>query len=114
MIASSKDIRRLGHLDQAKMSQSGLSWVLKRVKMYMQEFLWDVEVILSDYDDPGDRKIIINFLLQTCNEVHLGGVGGGARRCRGVTRVMDEVLRWNIGKKNTHTHTLVFSEVMDK
>jgi hypothetical protein len=65
-----------------------------------KEFLWDAEVILSDYDDPGYRKKKINFfLLQTCNEVHLGGVGAGARTCRGVTRVMDGVLRWNIGKK---------------
>jgi len=24
--------------------------------MYVQEFLWDVEVIFSDYDDLGDRK----------------------------------------------------------
>jgi len=47
-----------------------------------------------------EKKRINFFLLQTCNEVHLGRVGGGARRCRGVTRVMDGVLRWNIGMKS--------------
>jgi hypothetical protein len=45
----------------------------------VQEFLWDVEVIFSDKDDEGDRKKNNFFLLQTCNEVHLGGVGGGAQ-----------------------------------
>ncbi len=71
----------------------------------MQELLWDVEVFFQTMMIKVIEKKINFFLLQTCNEVHLDGVGGGARRCRGVTRVMDGMLRWNIGKKK---HTCFF------